>query len=238
VTGESGPSIGDAGRGASGDIMTTDLASAVALEPTQVDLEPVANEFSGPRTSAAASPSTASSGIEISSLSGSAARVEPPGPRPSGSRPSAASRGMVTTRTSSTGFIRMQIRTSRPPRPRLGPATRRLPLTTLVVTVVRSARINGSPRLKLVAYIGSIRVDEANVPAARRRFWDRAAERLEQFTPEAREKFEQRISAKIPRPPAELAAARLAKAIEEARARSRARLAAMRAEPVADTLFR
>jgi len=102
----------------------------------------------------------------------------------------------------------------------------------LVVRIVRSERINGQPRLKLVAYIGSIRRDAIDLQGAHRRFWDRAAERLERFTPEIRAKFEQSIEAQIPRPPAEAAASRAAGILEAARDAARAKLAAFRAARV------
>jgi hypothetical protein len=63
--------------------------------------------------------------------------------------------------------------------------------------------MGGQPRQRLVQYLGSIRLDDVHLPSARREFWDRAAVRLAQFTPEARKPLEDAIAAKIPRPPAE-----------------------------------
>lgn len=196
--------------------MTTDLASAVALEPAQVDLEPslpvAANELSGPRTSAAVPASSAPNETEISSLRGVQERTEAPGTSPSESLPLRQACKMVTTETASPGYIRFQSRT-----------------TTLVVHVVKSLRINGQPRQKLIAYIGTIPRDDIFLPSARRRFWARAAARLERFAPEIRQRFEDAIAARIARPPAKQS---LTQVIEAARARSRAKLAAMRAELV------
>lgn len=93
------------------------------------------------------------------------------------------------------------------------------PWSSLVVGIAESRRVDGRPRQQFVAYVGTIRADEVHVPSAARGFWTRAAERLEQFTPEAREKFEQSIAAKIPRPPADLS---LAHQIEAARGRMQA----------------
>jgi hypothetical protein len=191
------------------EIMTTGLV-AVALEPAQVDepsLQVVANEFSGPRTSAAVPASSAPSETEIAPLQGSQEIMEPPGARPSESRQACLRGKMVTTETASPGFVRFQTRAAKS-------------RTTVVVHVVKSHRINGQPRQKLIAYIGTIPGDDIFLPSARRRFRARAAARLEQFAPEIRQRFEDAIAARIARPPAEQS---LAQKIEAARARALAR---------------
>ena len=99
------------------------------------------------------------------------------------------------------------------------------PWESLVVSIAESRWADGQPRQRIVQYVGTIRIDDVHLPSARREFWDRAAERLEQFTPEARQRFENVIAAKIARPPAEPS---FAQKIEAARAR----LAAFRAERV------
>jgi hypothetical protein len=92
---------------------------------------------------------------------------------------------------------------------RSGPWRRSLPRSkrpkpaALVAIVVESQRMGGQPRQRLVQYVGSIRIDDVDLPSARRKFWDRAAVRLAQFTPEARKRLEDAIAAKIPRPLAE-----------------------------------
>lgn len=106
---------------------------------------------------------------------------------------------------------RRRFRRPKPPKP---PA--------LVAVVVESRRIGGQPRQRLVKYVGSIRLDDVHLPSARREFWDRAAVRLAQFTPEARKRLEDAIAAKIPRPPAEEPGLSLAQQIAAARARMQA----------------
>ncbi len=134
----------------------------------------------------------------------------------------------LAMRGSSPGFIRFQKRTSRPTRLRFGPP--RKPLTTLVVAVVKVVHINGRPpRQQFVAYLGTIHLDDLPFPDARRRFWGLVDERLEQFTHEAREKFEQSIAVRIPRPPA--AEPDLSRAQQLAAAS--ARMQALRAERAA-----
>ena len=93
---------------------------------------------------------------------------------------------------------------------------------TLVAIAVESRRIGGQPRQRLVQYVGSIRLDDVHLPSARREFWDRAAVRLAQFAPEARQRLEDAITAKIPRPPAEEPALSLAQKITAACARMQA----------------
>jgi len=68
----------------------------------------------------------------------------------------------ITTKTSSPGFVRFQIRTAREPRPRLGQNPRKRPEAWLVVRVVKSQRIGGRPRQHLVRNLGSIHSDEAD----------------------------------------------------------------------------
>jgi len=106
-------------------------ASVVVLEPAQAT--PVLER------PAAARPTRASGGIEIAPLRGSQGRREAPSTRPSGSRSPSAPRGRVTTKTSSPGFVRFQIRTARAPRPRLGQNPRTLPQAWLVVRVEEAA---------------------------------------------------------------------------------------------------
>jgi hypothetical protein len=72
--------------------------------------------------------------------------------------------------------------------------------------------MGGQPRQRLVQYVGSIRLDDAHLPSARREFWDRAEVRLARFTTEARTRLEEVIAAKIPRPPAEEAGLGIARA--------------------------
>jgi len=89
----------------------------------------------------------------------------------------------------------------------------------LVAVVVESRRIGGQPRQRLVQYVGSIRLDDLHLPSARLEFWDRAAVRLAQFTPEAGKRLEDAIAAKIPRPPAEEPGLSLAQKLAAARQR-------------------
>jgi hypothetical protein len=158
---------------------------------------------------------------EIVVLRGALARTEAPSVSSSGSRSPSALRGGVTTKTSP-GFVRFQIRTARAPRPRLGQNPRKLPLTWLVVRVVKSQRIGGQPRQRLVQHLGSIRRDDIHLPGARRRFWAGADARLAGFSPEIRHRFEDAIATRIPRPPAEEPGLSLAQKIGAARARMQA----------------
>jgi hypothetical protein len=108
-------------------------------------------QYPGPDV--AARPASASVRTEIAPLRGSQDRREVPSTRPSGTRSPSAPRGRVTTKTSSPGFVRFQIRTARAPRPRFGQNPRKLPLTWLVVRIVKSERIGGGqPRQRLVQY--------------------------------------------------------------------------------------
>src|SRR5260370_34100573 len=84
------------------------------------------------------------------------------------------------------------------------PRPKRPKPAALVAIVVESQRMGGQPRQRLVQYVGSIRIDDVHLPSARREFWDRAAVRLAQFTPEDRQRFENAIGIKIPRPPVEV----------------------------------
>jgi hypothetical protein len=203
-------------------------ASVVVLEPAQAT--PVLER------PAAARPTRASGGIEIAPLRGSQGRREAPSTRPSGSRSPSAPRGRVTTKTSSPGFVRFQIRTARAPRPRLGQNPRTLPQAWLVVRVVKSQRIGGRPRQHLVRHLGSIHSDAITELGARRRFWAGADARLAAFRPDIRSRFERAIEARIPRPTDDEEAALRARHLAAARARLAARrpaAAPMLSEPAA-----
>ncbi len=76
------------------------------------------------------------------------------------------------------------------------------PWGSLVISIAESRWIDGQPRQRIVAYVGTIRCDDVHLPSARRTFWDRADERLAVFPPEVRRRFEQSISARVPIPPA------------------------------------
>jgi hypothetical protein len=96
---------------------------------------------------------------------------------------------------------------------------KRLKAAALVAVIVESRRVGAQPRQHLVQYVGSIRLDDLHLPSARREFWDRAAVRLAQFTPEVRQRFEAAIAAKIPRPPAEEPGLSLARKLAAAQQR-------------------
>ena len=99
------------------------------------------------------------------------------------------------------------------------------PWSSLVVCIVESRRIDGrSSRQKVVAYLGTIRCVDLNVPSACRRFWDGVAERLAEFSPQDRQRFENAIAARISRP----SLAEVLKATKD-RMLARARIATLRA---------
>jgi hypothetical protein len=168
-------------------------------------------------------PISASGRSEIAPQRGSPARREAAGVSLRGSRSTPSPRGRVTTKTSSLGFVRFQIRTARARRPRLGQNPRKLPLTCLVVRVVKSQRIGGRPRQHLVRPLGSIHSDRITELGARRRFWAGADARLAAFTPDIRSRFERAIEARIPRPTDDEEAALHARHLAAARARLEAR---------------
>jgi hypothetical protein len=74
------------------------------------------------------------------------------------------------------------------------------PRASWVAVIVRSERVTGRPRQRLVRYVGSIDCADIHRLSARRRFWDRAGIALAGFTPEERERFEHALKTKGPRP--------------------------------------
>ncbi len=98
----------------------------------------------------------------------------------------------------------------------------------LVAVVVESRRLDGKPRQRLVAYLGSIRRDEIHRVGGRHKFWTRVDERLAGFPPEDRERLAAAVEVLVARPTTEEIAdltkpteemVRRAAAIEAARAR-------------------
>jgi hypothetical protein len=153
-------------------------------------------------------PSIALGETEIAPLKPAQSLVEPPSASPSGSRQARAPvSGSLRSLSPadrqrfmpSLGFIRFQIRTARAPR-RLRFGLPQPASTWLVVRVVKSERIGGGqPRQRLVQYLGAIQWNDIPDHSARNKFWKRADVRLKGFTPEARERFERAIEARIPR---------------------------------------
>jgi hypothetical protein len=74
------------------------------------------------------------------------------------------------------------------------------PRPSLVAVIVESQRVDGRPRQHLIRYVGSIDSLDVQRLSARRRFWDRADAVLAEFDPKQRERFEQALAAKVPRP--------------------------------------
>ncbi len=126
--------------------------------------------------------------------------------------------------------MRFENRTNRGAHARTRSRRLKQPWPSLVVSIAESRWVDGRPRQKIVAYVGTIRTDEVNVPSARRRFWDRASERLEQFTPEAKKRIEESIAARIQRPPAAEPDLSLAQQLAAASARMQALRAARAAQ--------
>ena len=75
--------------------------------------------------------------------------------------------------------------------------------TLLIASLVRSVRIDGKPRQRVVAYLGSISEYHAQLPWCQRYFWKQVESRLSRVADTDREKVERSILAVIPRPTAE-----------------------------------
>jgi hypothetical protein len=58
----------------------------------------------------------------------------------------------------------------------------------LVAVLVRSERVNGKPRQRTVAYLGSIREDHLGEVGLRNRFWESADEKIETLALKAEER--------------------------------------------------
>jgi hypothetical protein len=69
-----------------------------------------------------------------------------------------------------------------------------------VAVIVRSERVTGLPRQRLIRYVGCIDCADVQLLSARRRFWDRVDVVLAKFDQKQRERFEQVLSAKVSRP--------------------------------------
>ena len=74
------------------------------------------------------------------------------------------------------------------------------PRASWVAVIVRSERVTGRPRQRLIRYVGCIDCADVQLLSARRRFWDRADIALAGFAPEERECFEAALAAKVRRP--------------------------------------
>jgi hypothetical protein len=74
------------------------------------------------------------------------------------------------------------------------------PRASWVAVIVRSERVTGRPRQRLVRYVGSIDCADVQRLSERRRFWERADSVLTKFTPEERERFEHALETKVQRP--------------------------------------
>ena len=74
---------------------------------------------------------------------------------------------------------------------------------SLVAVLLESRRVNGRPRQRLVAYLGSIRRDDIGTLSGRSRFWAGADARLAGFTSEDRGRFVRALEDLVPRPTAE-----------------------------------
>jgi hypothetical protein len=74
------------------------------------------------------------------------------------------------------------------------------PRRSLVAVIVESRRVDGRPRQHLIRYVGSIDCSDVQRLSERRRFWDRAEVVLAEFDQKRRERFEQVLAAKVPRP--------------------------------------
>jgi hypothetical protein len=77
----------------------------------------------------------------------------------------------------------------------------------LVAVIVRSERVTGRPRQRLIRYVGCIDCADVQLLSARRLFWGRADVVLAEFDQKQRERFEQTLETKVRRPTAEEVAA-------------------------------
>jgi hypothetical protein len=88
----------------------------------------------------------------------------------------------------------------RPRRPNARSGRSNEPRPSMVAVIVESQRVDGRPRQHLIRYVGSIDSSDVQRLSERRRFWDRADAVLAEFDQKQRERFEQALAAKVPRP--------------------------------------
>jgi hypothetical protein len=74
---------------------------------------------------------------------------------------------------------------------------------SLVAVLLESRRVNGQPRQRLVAYVGSVTRADIHTLSGRTRFWAGADARLAGFTSEDRGRFVRALEDLVPRPTAE-----------------------------------
>jgi hypothetical protein len=87
---------------------------------------------------------------------------------------------------------------------RYHPPRSRLPETLLVAVLVVSKRVNGKPRQRQLAYLGSIREERLGEARNRGWFWqsvDQATARLD-LMPTRRKRLEAALALRVPRPAA------------------------------------
>ena len=81
------------------------------------------------------------------------------------------------------------------------------PRASWVAVIVRSERVTGRPRQRLIRYVGCIDCADVQLLSARRRFWDRADVVLAKFDQKQRDRFERALAGKVKRPTSEEQAA-------------------------------
>jgi hypothetical protein len=100
-------------------------------------------------------------------------------------------------------FIRWKRRKKAATKPSRWPRTRSESGDSLYCILVESQRINGSPRQKVICYLGSVDDGDREKLWLRVDFWDKVVRKLDglQLTPRDREKIEKSIGRMVSRVP-------------------------------------
>ena len=68
---------------------------------------------------------------------------------------------------------------------------------TLTAVLVKSERVNGQPRQKFIAHLGSIREGRIDVQGARLNFWDNVEAKLASLPEEQADRIREKLSQKV-----------------------------------------